>query len=139
MRLRIEVTQEDIAKSQTRKWLTLPWRNCPIYRAIVRQTGYRHIDVGLSKLMIRGNGRGAGFLYDFPPEARQWLRWYHHDRDQDDPIEPFTFDLELDIRGAKFLCLNPPCSRCGNYPRETGQTICRVCRTYREHMQAYWR
>ncbi len=139
MRLRVEVTQEDIAKANTRKWITLPWCNCPVYRAIVRQTGYRHLDVGLSKLMIRSNSRGSSFVYDFPPEARQWLRRYHHGEGQDGPIEPFSFDLELDIRGAKFLCLNPPCPRCGDYPRETGKAVCGVCQDYRKSMEAYWR
>ncbi|ETW93978.1 MAG: hypothetical protein ETSY1_36850 [Candidatus Entotheonella factor] len=139
MRLRIEVTQTDITKAKTRKWITPPWRNSPVYRAIVRQTGYRHVDVGVSKLMVRSNSRGVCFAYDFPPEARQWLQRYYHGQGQHEPIEPFTFDLELDTRGAKFLCLNPPCPRCGDYPRESGKAVCSVCRDYRERMEAYWR
>lgn len=139
MQLRVEVTQEDITKAKTRRWITVPWCNSPVYRAIVRQTGYRHVDVGLSKLMIRGNSRGSCFVYDLPPEARQWLQRYYHGKGLHEPIEPFTFDVELDTRGAKFLCLNAPCSRCGDYPRETGEAVCQVCRAYREHMAAYWR
>lgn len=139
MRLRIEVTQEDITKAKTLKWITFPWRNSPVYRAIVRQIGYRHVDVSPSRLTILGHRRSAWFAYDFPPEARQWLQRYYQGKDQQDTIEPFTFDLELDVRGAKGLCLNPPCARCGDYPRETGQAVCSVCRTYRENMADYWR
>ncbi|ETX05102.1 hypothetical protein [Candidatus Entotheonella palauensis] len=139
MRLRIEVTQEDIAKAKRLKWITLPWRNSPVYRAIVRQIGYRHVDVGLSQLTILGHRRSAWSTYAFPPEARQWLQRYYRSKGQHEPIEPFTFDLELDARGAKILCLNQPCSRCGDYPRESGETVCVVCRDYRERMATYWR
>lgn len=143
MRLRVEVTEADIQKSKTLRWVTLPWYNCPVYRAIVRQTGYRHVIIGPSKLSIHtgvvGSSypRAAGFVYDFPPEAEQWLRRYF--RSWDWQLEPVTFDLELDTRGAKVMCLNRPCIRCGDYPRENGRDVCRVCRDYRESMEAYWR
>ena len=139
MRLRIEVTQADIDKAKARWWITPPWRNCPVYRAIVRQTGYRRVDVGLSKLVVQGLGRGVWRVYDFPPEARQWLYRYYHCRGEYESMEPFTFDLELDTRGAKYLCLNAPCVRCGDYPRESGEAVCAVCRDYRERMAAHWR
>ena len=139
MRLRIEVRQEDIDKAKARRWITPPWRNCPVYRAIARQTGYRRVDVGLSKLVIQGFGRGVSWAYDLPPEARQWLYRYYHGRDEHEGMEPFSFDLELDTLGTKFLCLNAPCMRCGDYPRESGEPVCVVCRNYRERMAAHWR
>lgn len=130
---------------KTLRWITLPWYNCPVYRAIVRQTGYHHVIVGSSTLSVHtgvvgGNyPRNAGFVYDFPPEVGQWLQRYYQSKGKDWQLEPITFDLELDTRGAKVLCLNRPCIRCGDYPRENGHDLCNVCQDYRESMEAYWR
>lgn len=143
MRLRIEVTKQDMAKataSRWFRWLVPQGCRCPVYYAIVRRTGYRRVEVKPGALTIHWVRYSlSGAVYAFPPEVTHWLRRYHHDTDAPGPMEPFSFDLELDTRGARLLGLSQPCVRCGDYPREHGNHLCTVCQAYREAMRQVWR
>ncbi len=141
MRLRIEVTQTDIAKANAYRWPLPLGQRCPVHRAIVRQTGCHHIEVGYEALTVCW-GRStavANCRYAFPPEVTDKLRRYHQDTGGDRQMEPFSFDLELDARGAKLLCLNRPCSRCQDYPSENHSDLCVECQGYREAILQSWR
>ncbi len=146
MRLRIEVTETDITRSKAHPWLEVVFRRCPIYRAIVRQTGYPHLEVETEWIRLHTGGshnwsnpRGAGLVYALPPEAVRRRQLYYEGKIAHRDMEPFSFDVELDVRGAKLLSLQRPCLRCGDYPRETGHELCTQCQAYRGEMQQYWR
>lgn len=141
MRLRIEVTQADIAKAKAYRWPLPLGQRCPVHRAIVRQTGCQHVEVGYEALTVCW-GRStsvANCRYTFPPQVTEELRRFHQSKRPDRQMEPFSFELELDIRGTKLLCLNRPCSRCQDYPRETGSDLCVECQEYRETIRRAWR
>lgn len=141
MRLRIEVTQADIAKAKAYRWPLPLGQRCPVHRAIVRQTGCHHVEVGYEALTVCW-GRSASVSscrYAFPPQVSEQLRRYHQATGLERQMEPFEFDLELDARGAKLLCLNRPCSRCQDYPRERGGELCVDCQRYRDTIQRSWR
>ncbi len=136
MRLRIEVTQLDIEKAKTH------WRyDCPIYHAIVRQTGCPNVEIGRSALIVHWGRRrwGKGLDYALPDEAIKWIESYYQHAGTQRCVDPFEFDIELDRRGVKLLGLNRPCSRCHDYPCEQAGDLCIVCRKYRETMQSLWR
>lgn len=137
MRLRIEVTQADIAKAKTH------WRyDCPIYHAVVRQTGCPNVEVKHNVLIVHwGRSRYGmrGLHYALPAEATKRIERYYQGEAAQRHMEPFAFDLELDRRGMKLLGLHPPCTRCGDYPRERASDLCVVCQEYRETMLNLWR
>ena len=147
MKLRIVVTQQDIAKARRYRWLPNPRFHSPIYHAIVRQTGYRHIDVGRHHLRLHIgdiqthvlNTKDTGFFYTLPPEATQLLERFRQGKTLNGEMQPLAFDLELDARAVKLLCLNRSCLRCGDYPRESKSDLCAQCQHYRDTIKKSWR
>ncbi len=137
MRLHVEITPLDIEKAQTHRH-----DDCPIYHAIVRQTGCPNVEIARSALIVHWGQRrywGRGLDYALPAEVAQRVTSYYRDPAIPRKMESFEFDIELDRRGVKLLGLNRPCSRCGDYPCEQASDVCIVCRKYRETMLALWR
>lgn len=141
MQLRIEVTQADITKAKAYRWPLPLGQRCPVHRAIVRQTGCEHVEVSYEALTVCWSRAAvvAGCRYRFPPNVTEQLKRYHQEKGSARQMEPFSFELELDVRGTKLLCLNRPCSRCQIYPRETGSEVCWACLGYREMIGRSWR
>ncbi len=136
MRLRIEVTQADIAKAKARPWTAHRANGCPAYRALVRTTGYRRLSVSQNQLTI-----SWGRMHEvcaLPAEVTQRIKTYDEGKGAHGQMEPFTFELELDVRWAKLIFLHAPrgskrlscfdpCVHCGAHPREPGRDQCAVC------------
>ena len=89
MRLRIEVTQADITKAKAYRWPLPLGQRCPVHRAIVRQTGCQHVEVGYEALTVCW-GRSAAVAncrYAFPPQVTEQLRRFHQGKGPDRQME----------------------------------------------------
>jgi hypothetical protein len=67
--------------------------NCPIARALIRQTGLPWY-VGTDKASLLGSDGISMGLADLPRSAKRFINKF----DQSKPVEPFTFDLPPVVR-----------------------------------------
>jgi hypothetical protein len=87
--MRIEVTAEDIAKGERDSC-----EACPIALAVRRAFGVAHVDVDSVRIIVDNCGDNER-TFETPHAAEDFIGRFDYRSTEEDPPEPFAFDLDV--------------------------------------------